>query len=494
MLRRLLLLCFCLAVCGASIPAAGAPAPPSQSAILLSDIHFDPFADRAIVERLAESPANRWRSIFTSADAQRFSGYGSDTNFALLESALDAMKSAAPEPAQIIISGDFLAHGFRKSFDAALPRQNDAQYDAFVDKTIAFLALEFQSAFPRSHVLPVIGNNDSYCGDYASTPGSPFLAHMAQAWAPAVADVPAAGFTAQFSATGSYEVPLPAEHLVAIVLDDIYWSPKYRNACGVAGSDPGAAEMAWFEKALKSIPSGSQAWVIGHIPPGVDVHATLHAAVSGTVTMMLAQPYNDTLIGLLQDPNEYVALATFGHEHMNDFRIVASPSSIYAVPLQIVPSISPIFANNPSFVVASIAGNPAYIADETVFTLQDLAALSKRNVHGEARWRNEYAFDRTYGVKAFDATGLQRLHSAMLTDPSTRERFDRLYDGGSGRAPITNGYWHAYWCGQVALTALAYSACAMPQIQTNDLPPQPSPPPAPATPPTPAPTPSPLPG
>ncbi|MHB8146117.1 MAG: metallophosphoesterase [Vulcanimicrobiaceae bacterium] len=492
MLRRFLLSCICIAACTATLPAAGAPPPPTAHMIFLSDIHFNPFADRAIVDRLAASPVGRWRSIFTAANMQRFSGYGSDTDFPLLESALDAMKTEVAQPDEIVITGDFLAHGFRKQFDAVLPRRSDAQYDEFVDKTIAFLALEFEAAFPRSRILPTIGNNDGYCGDYQSTPGSPFLAHMAQAWASSVGGTRNGAFVTQFSKAGYYEMSLPSEHLVAIVLNDIYWSPKYQNACGDAKSDPGGDELAWLTSQLKAIPSGSQAWVIGHIPPGVDVYSTVHAAVPGTVTMFLADRFNDGLVGLLQDPNSFVSLALAGHTHMNDFRIVASPTSVFAVPLEIVPSISPIFANNPSFVVVNVSGTPARIADEAVVTLEGLAALTKA-VHGEPHWHVEYRFDRAYGASGVDAANLERLHSTMLTDEPVRDRFDRFYDGGSGRAPITGATWHAYWCGQVAMTAVAYAACDMPQIQTNALPPQPSPPPAPATPPTPAPTPSPLP-
>ena len=73
---------------------------------------------------------------------------------------------------------------------------------------MAFLAWELQAAFPRARLLPVIGNNDGYCGDYQSTPHDAFLAHMAAAWAASVGAPDPNAFIAQFSTGGYYSVPL----------------------------------------------------------------------------------------------------------------------------------------------------------------------------------------------------------------------------------------------------------------------------------------------
>ena len=333
--------------------------------LFASDLHFDPFADPKIVERLAASPSERWRAIFASSKMRSFSGYGTDTNFALLESSLDAMKAEAKNPDVIVFSGDFLAHGFQAHFDSAMGTHHDqASYQLFVDKTLAFLADEFGGAFPKAHVLPVLGNNDSYCGDYAGTPGSPFLVNMAHRWAPLVGDVGTpASFAAQFGVGGYYTMALPSEHLQVIVLNDVYWSPKYHNACGDGRADPGGDELTWLGSTLRAMPSDRQAWIVGHIPPGVDVYSTLRSKTIGSVTMMLADRFNDAFVHLLEDPNSRIGLAIAGHTHMNDFRIVGSPTSTYAVPMVIVPSVSPIYFNNPSFLVADINREVARIDD-----------------------------------------------------------------------------------------------------------------------------------
>ena len=79
-----------------------------------------------------------------------------------------------------------MGHKFPQQFAQYVPGAPAGVYDAFVDKTIAFLAAEFNATFPRAQFLITVGNNDGYCGNYMSTPGSPFLAHMAAAWEPLV--------------------------------------------------------------------------------------------------------------------------------------------------------------------------------------------------------------------------------------------------------------------------------------------------------------------
>ena len=203
-----------------------------QPWIVLSDLHFDPFTQPHIVDRLAAAPPDRWRAIFEAADVGGPSARGNDTNDALLELTLDGARSAVPDPRVVVIAGDLLAHDFRAKFARTAKVHDDAAYDAFVDKSVAFLAWELAAAFPRARLLPVIGNNDSYCGDYQSTPHDAFLAHMAAAWAASVGASDPNAFIAQFSTGGYYSVPLPVDHAQAIVLNDVFWSAKYRNACG----------------------------------------------------------------------------------------------------------------------------------------------------------------------------------------------------------------------------------------------------------------------
>jgi hypothetical protein len=73
-------------------------------ALLLSDIHFEPFWDPAKAPQLAAAPASEWKAILAAAPSpdqqQRFAALqqscharGADTSFALFDSSLKAMRA-----------------------------------------------------------------------------------------------------------------------------------------------------------------------------------------------------------------------------------------------------------------------------------------------------------------------------------------------------------------------------------------------------------------
>lgn len=481
-LAAILTLCCLLLVSYTARSRAATP----QQWLAVSDIHFSPYVDAKVTERLAAAPPERWRAIFASAGPERFSNFGTDTNYALLESTLDAMKMQVAAPQVVIVTGDFLAHDFRAPFDAARKSTGDEAYQQFVDKTIAFLALEFRTAFPKAHIIPVVGNNDGYCGDYASTPRSFFLLHMAQAFAPSVGVADQGAFAAQFAAGGYYTVALPAGGAQAVVLNDVFWSWRYANTCGERNADPGTDELNWLRPILAN-PSGPT-WILTHIPPGIDVYSTLRAAarIDAPIVPMLNPKYNDPFVDLLAAPSSRIAIALAGHTHMNGMRVVASAGKAVTGML-LLPSISPIFSNNPTFSVLDVDPDTANVTDDHVFALDDLATLAK-DARSPAHWRREYDFDGAFGAHGVNAATLDRLQQGVFSDERVRRRYNKYADGESGRAPVTEQTWRAYWCGNVAMTPTAYRACASPQVQTS-LPPHPPAPP----PPTPSPTPSPSP-
>ena len=452
----------------------------AQPWIVLSDLHFDPFTQPRLVDRLATAPPERWRAIFATGEATAPSGTGSDTNDALLESTLDGAHAAVPDPRVVIIDGDFLAHGFRAKFDRTAKVHDDTAYRSFVDKTIGFLAWELQTAFPRARLLPAIGNNDSYCGDYQSTPHDAFLARMGADFAASVGAGDPSAFITQFSTGGYYTVPLPVGNAQAIVLNDVFWSANYKNACGDPKADPGGDELGWLQATQTAMPSGTPVWIIAHIPPGVDVFSTLHATSGSSPVMFLADRFNSEFLTSL-DSRSAVVMSIAAHTHMNGFRIIGPDASTPRAPMLVVPSVSPSLGNAPSFTVVDVDASVAWVVDQQVYILS--------KIKDAWMWHREYDFDSVYGRGAIDAAHLSSVQQAIFGDERVRRRFEEYYQSGDGIAPITDTTWRAYWCADVALTGTAYTACAMPQI-LRDLPSHPTPPPT-ATPsptPTPAPT------
>ncbi|HEU4717261.1 MAG TPA: metallophosphoesterase, partial [Bacteroidia bacterium] len=128
----------------------------------LSDVHFDPFYDTSLVQKLVHADVNDWDAIFRSSHQTGFGVYGKDSNFNLMTGAFSAMHNVNADPDFIVITGDFLSHKFQQTYDTltgtkmqdALPRE------AFITKTIEFIALELVKEFPHTPVYPVLGNND----------------------------------------------------------------------------------------------------------------------------------------------------------------------------------------------------------------------------------------------------------------------------------------------------------------------------------------------
>jgi hypothetical protein len=72
-----------------SQPAWGADGDASDARqfLMISDLHFDPMADAKLVDRLAVAEFDRWQTILESSPDKSPSGYGQDSNWALLRSA-----------------------------------------------------------------------------------------------------------------------------------------------------------------------------------------------------------------------------------------------------------------------------------------------------------------------------------------------------------------------------------------------------------------------
>ena len=61
--------------------------------LIVTDIHFDPFSDPALVPALDKSPVSGWTEIFKGA-AESIKSYGNDATYSLMVSALDAGRPA----------------------------------------------------------------------------------------------------------------------------------------------------------------------------------------------------------------------------------------------------------------------------------------------------------------------------------------------------------------------------------------------------------------
>ena len=351
---------------------------------------------------------------------------GSDTNPELLASTIREMQRVDPAPPVIVLGGDFLAHVFDSK--QAVP-------------TIRALAAQFNRAFPNAQFLFMLGNEDSDCGDYTVPAHSTFLRSIAKAWEPLVNRHGAApDFARTFPVDGFYVARLPRTGLRAAVIDDVFWSPRYRNACNGAAR-PGQQTQRDLEAALHARPL-EKTWVFAHIPPGIDAFSTAHLAHGLVIVPFLDQAAKDTFVGSVTAPHSPVTLIVAAHTHKFAFRIAGAGQR--AVPMLLVPAISPIFGNAPSFLTVHVD------AASTIVSAENWTRL-------DGRWADRGGLP-SLGMADISVRSILAFQRRLADDSALRTTFALLYNGGAP-PEITAANWRIYWCAATDLSATTFRAC-----------------------------------
>lgn len=428
-----------------------------QSAFLFfSDVHFDPFADPALVKTLAATDVSSWRNVFASSSQKSPSAYGSDANYVLLESALDSMASTAGKVDLIIFPGDALAHDFEKKYATLTGDTSQAGLDSFVQKTVTFFANEVDRRFPDALVLTAIGNNDSAIGDYKSRPGDPYLSLTAAPLAKAFFnnDADRAAFTMGYQMSGSYAVePDGPTGRKYIVLNDIFASPRSdQDAAAVA-------ELAWFSMELADSARDLQSvWVVGHIPMGASAKSM--AEDFGTKGFeykgLLKNGFNDAFMAL-EVAYAPIIQATFtGHTHRDEFRLISpGPMAMPTGLVSISNSISPIDSNNPGYEI--------YTFNPTTGALIDKASYSLDLSRPGTAWKKEYDFAATYGHGLGSPQEWMTVGQDLFVNPVSRAAYSTYYTAGStlpAATPVTPANFPVYWLAATNVTESSFNASA----------------------------------
>jgi sphingomyelin phosphodiesterase acid-like 3 len=434
------------------------PGPGQGVFLIITDIHFDPFADPAIVDALVDAEIEAWPGIFERSTQQGFAQYGSDANYPLMRSALDAARELLPRPDFVLYAGDYLVHDFETKFRAHDSGGPDA-FAGFVIKTMSFVSDQLQEAFAQTPVYGTLGNDDAICGNYMIAPGRAFLAAVGELWAARSAHPDA---FADFGAGGFYAVPHPTvEGRDLIVLNTVLWSMNYRNRCNPAAGDPGDAQLAWLEWTLyRTKLRGRTASLLFHIPPGIDSYISSHShgACRADVTPFLKEAYAQPFLALLERYRDILQDSWSGHTHMDDFRVVATAAGEPMLLTHITPAISPIYQNNPGFGLVLYDRASGHLIDDAIVYLTNLAAAGR----GEpATWAVEYPFRDAYGYTAYDLKTAGELAQAIRSDPAVRADYIEFYPvtTASTDPPIDRHNWKAFACAQTELTAEAFAAC-----------------------------------
>ncbi len=416
----------------------------ASEVLVLTDIHFNPLADKALAEPLAAAPAEQWPTILDRG-SERMSNYSEDSDWKLLRAVLDELQTQK-KPDVVLIAGDFLVHDFRKAFDRSVAAHDDAAYRRFIVKTMRFLALELENALPKTPILPSLGNNDSDCGDYAIQPGGAYLADTEAIVAGLIGPAAGADFARSWTALGSYAIDDPAQPGFRVIgLNDNYFSTHYRNTCGGEGDgNPARATLAWLSRALADAAAAQRKVIlVYHIPPGTDAFATArHDACPVTPAPLLAEPYAGELHALMERYQSTIAANIAGHLHTDAFRILRSGNKRFGF-VMIAPAISPIFGQNPSFRRFTLGDDGAISAVNTYY----LANLGDAVAGAAPQWRAEASFEHTWNLPRFDAANLETLYHRLGNSEEAQQRWTQTYGvQGPASAAVTLQNFSVYRC------------------------------------------------
>ena len=471
----------------AAAAQAAPPLPPVSSLdtaqiLMLSDIHFDPFHDPTLVPQLVAAKVKDWPKILaTPATPESAKAYkdlqktcnakGSDTDYTLFASSLAAEKTQLPTPLFVTVSGDLMAHQFDCRFKALVPNGTEKQYSDFAANTVAFVVQQLRGSFPAAPVYFALGNNDSGCKDYHEDSGSAYLKADAHAFAEASGD---SEVLKDFPALGDYKAKLPKPFINTslLVMQDIFEARKYETCGGkepLGNMTPGEAQIAWLRKQLDEARAHHEhVWVMAHIPPGVDAYSTVTKSAKGKGSCAFATPElflnSELFADALQDYPDVVSLVLLGHTHMDEMRIYPGKDG-GAIPGKLIPSISPVDGNNPSFTVGMVDPAKAMLLDYTVYAASNQTGIS-------TSWEPEYTYSTTYRQFDYSAASLTALTSALLADHDSHTRESKSYEsfyfvGGATaginlKAAALSMVWPIYTCSITHDHAASFTACACP--------------------------------
>jgi sphingomyelin phosphodiesterase acid-like 3 len=420
--------------------------------LLLSDIHFDPFVDPALVPALDAAPAEEWDGIFKKSSQTAFPVYfDADTNAPLWQSALAALAKPGVNYDYAIITGDILAHHFDKKYKAAGLHGHRA-YEAFVRKTLSYVGQSLARAVPGTPLYWALGNNDSECGDYGLVPGGPLLGDLAKDWLVVAAD-PAASRDIQVD--GYYEAALPGKAGQFIALNTMAWSPHLSTRCAPDGPDPGQAELDWLAAHLKAdATAGRSVTLAMHIPPGLNGFG-FHCALPPEA--FLKPEYQGPFLALLKAYSSSLRLLFAGHTHFDDFKAFSDRGQAI-VGVHLTPSIGPNHGNNPSFQAGLYRREDGALLDLATYTLRNLSSASSDKIPGD--WSLEYGFKQAYG-QAFDSAGLAAVAKAIRAGGSARALYESYFACQTPtKAALGSDEWLPYNCAQTSFVPDDFWRCA----------------------------------
>jgi sphingomyelin phosphodiesterase acid-like 3 len=472
-------------------PSAAQPAhtkaPATIPALFLSDVHYDPLRDPALVPKLDAAPASQWPAILATpasptqrADAAAVQKAcpvrGNDPGQTLWQSSLQAIRTQAANARFMVLSGDLLPHSFECRYKFLFPAATHADFLNFAGNTLRYVVSSLRATLPGVPLYVALGNNDSACSGNSLDPNNDFLALAASIVAEALPPAPRGPILRDLAAGGYYSIrmapPMPRTRL--LVLDNLFFLTEFSTCAKQKDYSEETAQIAWLNAQIAEARRRREnLWVLGHIPPGVSLYTTFiqrrDICGKGSAAMSLD---SEKMAEALAANADIVRLGIFAHTHSDAFAILPpglgdAPTAAPAgparsrlgpgVPVKVVASISAVNGNNPSFTLASI--------DPATATLRDYTVIEASNLTGiDATWTRQYSYAEDFAEPDFSPASLTDLIARFRADPAAAtapsQAYLRHHYSTGAAADLLKTFWPVYVCAMDHDSAQSFAACA----------------------------------
>ena len=414
----------------------------SYPVLVFSDIHFNPFDDPSLCPALDAADVSAWSGILQgSKTSTKPATANHDTNYPMLTIALSSIKQNLGTSSALIFTGDLLGHNFPTYYSSDCNNSDPAAMQAFSIKTATFVMQQVRAAVGNVPVMFVVGNSDSYLG---LGPDSSFLAGTVQSYYTNLLSGNQPGYASFFNTftNGGYYSAEPLDAgLKVIALNTNPFAPPYP---GMPSHDTAVyTELAWLDAELASAQAaGQKVWLLMHIPPGADtITSATNFAANGsldstTAAMMWVSDYQREFLRILAKYPGVISMTLGAHTHRDEFRVISAENT-----LDITPSISPCFGNNPAFKVFTFATGS--------YTPSDYRSVNYDLATAPAQFNPYYTFSQAYSLTGALDTSFAELAPGLVTNGATQSTFVNQYNSGDnsgGANPITPATWPVFAC------------------------------------------------
>lgn len=332
-----------------AMTAAAAAADSLTQIALFSDVHYDPLYGTASGFRC------------TSSSAKDLGQKGCDSPLALVERTVADISAQAFS--LTVYCGDWQRHQFDKS---SLPTSA-----IFSNLSEMFAKIETDGNFSDPAFAGAFGNNDVVPDYYYSQTEKKSQEELEErVEAMQLEGLLSSGESDRMKTCGFYTHETPEVNI--IVLHTLLWAHTLTPPLSSIEMDP-CGQFAFLREQLKlTAQSGKRAMIVGHIPPGLDVYKVLSKGsfTAESSDMYWKLEYQSTYDDIIKNYAATVNIQLFGHTH----RLAVLTMSTNGVLGLIVPSVSPVFGNIPSYVIGSFDNMEVkditirYLTSEGTFT------------------------------------------------------------------------------------------------------------------------------